>query len=143
MRNTLSEPLLVTTAPSSSATWMTCGEPSGEFYAKELVAELRRRHPGLEAIGLGGDLLAAEDVRLLAHLKDLAVVGLFEGTIAKFTALAVLLPVVADLSLLTAPPTPPSPPLVPRRRQRVLVAGLDSARPPQGRGWPLASRRRP
>ncbi len=57
---------------------ISCGEPSGEFYAKELVAELRRRHPGLEAIGLGGDLLAAEDVRLLAHLKDLAVVGLFE-----------------------------------------------------------------
>jgi len=57
---------------------ISCGEPSGEFYAKELVAELRRRHPALEAIGLGGDLLAAEDVRLLAHLKDLAVVGLFE-----------------------------------------------------------------
>lgn len=57
---------------------ISCGEPSGEFYARELVAELRRRHPGLETIGLGGDLLAAEDVRLLAHLKDLAVVGLFE-----------------------------------------------------------------
>ena len=57
---------------------ISCGEPSGEFYAAELVAELRRRHPGLEAIGLGGDLLAAQDVRLLAHLKDLAVVGLFE-----------------------------------------------------------------
>lgn len=57
---------------------ISCGEPSGEFYAKELVAELRRRHPDLQAIGLGGDLLAAENVRLLAHLKDLAVVGLFE-----------------------------------------------------------------
>jgi len=57
---------------------ISCGEPSGEFYAAELVAELRRRHPELEAIGLGGDLLAAENVRLLAHLKDLAVVGLFE-----------------------------------------------------------------
>ena len=57
---------------------ISCGEPSGEFYARELVAELRRRHPGLETIGLGGDLLAGEDVRLLAHLKDLAVVGLFE-----------------------------------------------------------------
>lgn len=57
---------------------ISCGEPSGEFYAAELVAELRRRRPDLEAIGLGGDLLAAENVRLLAHLKDLAVVGLFE-----------------------------------------------------------------
>lgn len=57
---------------------ISCGEPSGEFYAAELVAELRRRRPDLEAIGLGGDLLAAENVRLLAHLRDLAVVGLFE-----------------------------------------------------------------
>jgi len=57
---------------------ISSGEPSGEFYAAELVAELRRRHPDLEAFGLGGDRLAAENVRLLAHLKDLAVVGLFE-----------------------------------------------------------------
>ena len=57
---------------------ISSGEPSGEFYAAELVRELRRRHPGLEAIGLGGDRLAAENVRLLAHLRDLAVVGLFE-----------------------------------------------------------------
>ena len=57
---------------------ISSGEPSGEFYAAELVAELRWRHPDLEAFGLGGDRLAAENVRLLAHLKDLAVVGLFE-----------------------------------------------------------------
>jgi lipid-A-disaccharide synthase len=57
---------------------ISCGEPSGEFYAAELVAELRRRFPDLEAFGLGGDRLAAENVRLLAHLKDLAVVGLVE-----------------------------------------------------------------
>ncbi len=57
---------------------ISCGEPSGEFYAAELVAELRRRSPDLEAFGLGGDRLAAENVRLLAHLRDLAVVGLVE-----------------------------------------------------------------
>lgn len=57
---------------------ISCGEPSGEFYAAELVAELRRRSSDLEAFGLGGDRLAAEDVRLLAHLRDLAVVGLVE-----------------------------------------------------------------
>jgi len=57
---------------------ISCGEPSGEFYGAELIAELRRRHPDLEAFGLGGDRLAAEKVRLLAHLRDLAVVGLVE-----------------------------------------------------------------
>lgn len=57
---------------------ISCGEPSGEFYGAELIAELRRRTPDLEVFGLGGDRLAAEDVRLLAHLRDLAVVGLVE-----------------------------------------------------------------
>lgn len=57
---------------------ISCGEPSGEFYGAELVKELRKRFPDLAAFGLGGDRLAAEDVRLLAHLSDLAVVGLVE-----------------------------------------------------------------
>ena len=57
---------------------ISCGEPSGEFYGAELVAELRRRIPDLQAFGLGGDRLASQNVRLLAHLKDLAVVGLVE-----------------------------------------------------------------
>ncbi len=57
---------------------ISCGESSGEFYGAELVAELRKRIPDLEAFGLGGDRLASENVRLLAHVKDLAVVGLVE-----------------------------------------------------------------
>jgi lipid-A-disaccharide synthase len=57
---------------------ISCGEPSGEFYGSELVAELRKRDSELEVFGLGGDLLASQDVRLLAHLRDLAVVGLIE-----------------------------------------------------------------
>ena len=57
---------------------ISCGEPSGEFYAAELIRELRREHEDLEVMGLGGDRLQSENVRLLAHLRDLAVVGLFE-----------------------------------------------------------------
>ncbi len=57
---------------------ISCGEPSGEFYGAELIAELRKRIPDLEAFGLGGDRLASENVTLLAHLRDLAVVGLVE-----------------------------------------------------------------
>jgi lipid-A-disaccharide synthase len=57
---------------------ISCGEPSGEFYGAELIAELRKREGRLEVFGLGGDLLASQDVRLLAHLRDLAVVGLIE-----------------------------------------------------------------
>jgi lipid-A-disaccharide synthase len=57
---------------------VSCGEPSGDLYAGELVRHLRARSAGLTVLGLGGDRLSAEGARLVAHVKDLAVVGLLE-----------------------------------------------------------------
>lgn len=57
---------------------VSCGEPSADVYAGELLRHLRTLRPGIEAFGLGGDRVAAEGCRLLAHVRDLAVVGLFE-----------------------------------------------------------------
>ena len=57
---------------------VSCGEPSGDLYAGELVRELRGRVSGLEVFGLGGERLQAQDARLVAHVRDLAVVGLVE-----------------------------------------------------------------
>jgi lipid-A-disaccharide synthase len=57
---------------------LSCGEPSGDLYGAELVRELRGSVPGLEVAGLGGDRLQAQGARLLAHVRDLAVVGLLE-----------------------------------------------------------------
>ena len=57
---------------------LSCGETSGDLYAGELVRELHLREPGIEVFGLGGDRLAAQGADLLAHVKDLAVVGLLE-----------------------------------------------------------------
>jgi lipid-A-disaccharide synthase len=57
---------------------LSCGEPSGDLYGAELVRELRETVPGLEVAGLGGDRLQAEGAHLLAHVRDLAVVGLLE-----------------------------------------------------------------
>jgi lipid-A-disaccharide synthase len=54
------------------------GEPSGELYAAELIRHLKALTPGLEVFGLGGDRMLAEGATLLAHVRDLAVVGLFE-----------------------------------------------------------------
>jgi lipid-A-disaccharide synthase len=58
---------------------VSCGEPSGDLYAADLIRHLR----GLTAeppdvFGLGGERLEAEGARLLAHVRDLAVVGLWE-----------------------------------------------------------------
>lgn len=58
--------------------FVSCGEPSGDFYGAELVRHLRLSHPELEAFGLGGDRLLEQGADLVAHTRDLAVVGITE-----------------------------------------------------------------
>lgn len=57
---------------------VSCGEPSGDLYAGELVRHLQQRSGPLEVFGLGGDRLSAQGARLVAHVSELAVVGLVE-----------------------------------------------------------------
>lgn len=65
-------------APSRPRLLICCGEPSGDLYGAELVRHLRPLAPGLSIFGLGGDRLLAQDTSLVAHVRDLAVVGLLE-----------------------------------------------------------------
>jgi lipid-A-disaccharide synthase len=57
---------------------ISSGEASGDLYAAELIRHLRPQVPGLDVFGLGGDRLASQGARLLAHARELAVVGLLE-----------------------------------------------------------------
>lgn len=57
---------------------VSAGEPSGDVYAGELLDKLRAARPGLDAFGLGGDHMAQAGARLVAHVRDVAVVGLVE-----------------------------------------------------------------
>ncbi len=57
---------------------VSSGEASGELYAAELVRNLRPLDPELRVFGLGGDRLAEQGAHLVAHARDLAVVGLLE-----------------------------------------------------------------
>ncbi len=57
---------------------VSCGEPSGDLYAGELVRHLRERSETLDVFGLGGDRLRSQDARLIAHVNELAVIGLVE-----------------------------------------------------------------
>jgi lipid-A-disaccharide synthase len=70
-------------APQSSSSPRTrvlvsCGEPSGDLYAGDLVRHLQERAGPLDVFGLGGDRLEEAGGRLVAHVRDLAVVGLLE-----------------------------------------------------------------
>jgi len=58
---------------------MSCGEPSGDLYAGALVAALRRREPGIEVFGLGGDRFKAAGGDLVADFHGLSVTGLTEA----------------------------------------------------------------
>jgi lipid-A-disaccharide synthase len=57
---------------------VSCGEPSGDLYAAELVRQLRHGLPDLDVFGLGGDRLRQQGASLRADVRDLAVVGLLE-----------------------------------------------------------------
>jgi lipid-A-disaccharide synthase len=56
---------------------VVAGEASGDLHASEVVRELKELVPALETFGIGGDLLAAEGMRLLHHAKEMGIVGLF------------------------------------------------------------------
>ncbi|MBK9088061.1 MAG: lipid-A-disaccharide synthase [Holophagales bacterium] len=58
---------------------ISAGEVSGDQHGAALLAALRERVPALEALGLGGDRCAAQGMQLLAHQKDLAIIGLVEA----------------------------------------------------------------
>jgi lipid-A-disaccharide synthase len=58
--------------------FISAGEASGDRHASALVSALKTRIPDLEFVGLGGDLMAAQGVRLIYDLRTLAVAGFWE-----------------------------------------------------------------
>ena len=56
---------------------IVAGEASGDLHASEVVRELKTLDPTLETFGIGGDLLAAEGMRILHHAREMGIVGLF------------------------------------------------------------------
>lgn len=63
---------------SERSIFLAAGEQSGDLHGAELARALRRRLPGVRLYGLGGSLMAAEGVELLADLDRLAVLGFAE-----------------------------------------------------------------
>jgi len=57
---------------------IVAGEASGDQHAARLVAALKKNLPGAEFVGVGGQALKAEGVRILGPAEELAVVGLSE-----------------------------------------------------------------
>ena len=58
---------------------ISCGEASGDLYAGELAAELRRRIQGAEIFGFGGQHLESAGAELVGNFGGLTVTGLTEA----------------------------------------------------------------
>ncbi|MFW5953805.1 MAG: lipid-A-disaccharide synthase [Guyparkeria sp.] len=67
-----------TATGSTPRVMLAAGEASGDMYAAELVTALRRRMPGLEAIGLGGAQSRAADMETIVDMDRVSVMGLVE-----------------------------------------------------------------
>lgn len=57
---------------------VVAGEASGDLHAARLLSELCRLRPELRPFGLGGDELSDAGLELLAHSREIAVVGITE-----------------------------------------------------------------
>ena len=111
--------------PPQTRLLVSSGEPSGDLYAAELVRHLRGSIPSLEVFGLGGDHLAAQGAHLVAHVRDLAVVGLVEVLRHLRRLRRVFRSVLAQVERDAARPRRPRrlPGLSPEARPRAEAAG--------------------
>lgn len=57
---------------------LVAGEASGDILGAGLIKELKRRFPGLECLGVGGELMQAEGLVSLYPMDRLSVMGLLE-----------------------------------------------------------------
>ncbi|MFB3907820.1 MAG: lipid-A-disaccharide synthase [Candidatus Eisenbacteria bacterium] len=58
--------------------FLAAGEASGDLHGGLLARELRTLDPGIELVGIGGEAMAREGVRLFFRSEEMAVTGLWE-----------------------------------------------------------------
>lgn len=66
----------------SARVFLVAAEASGDALGADLAKALRERDPGLELIGVGGPLMAAEGLPSRVDTSGLAVLGFVEGLLA-------------------------------------------------------------
>jgi lipid-A-disaccharide synthase len=58
--------------------YIAAGEASGDILGARLMAALRRRRPGLEFAGIGGERMAEQGIHSLFPMRELSLMGLLE-----------------------------------------------------------------
>ena len=62
---------------------VVAGEVSGDQHAAAVLRALHERDPAVEAVGIGGDAMAAAGAKLLVHVREMAIFGVF-AALAKY-----------------------------------------------------------
>ena len=62
--------------------FLSAGEPSGDLHGANLIRELRRRRPGLELFGFGGENMAKAGCEIIHPLAESAIIGIFPALAA-------------------------------------------------------------
>ena len=52
---------------------IVAGEASGDLHAAEVLRELKKLDPQLDAFGIGGDLLVSQGMRLIHHAREMGI----------------------------------------------------------------------
>ena len=58
---------------------IVAGEPSSDLHVSHVVQALKAQHPEISLYGMGGDMMEAAGVSLDIHIRDSAVMGIFEA----------------------------------------------------------------
>jgi lipid-A-disaccharide synthase len=88
--------------PNPKTVMIVAGETSGDLHGANLVLAMRRIDPSLKFRGIGGRRMQEAGVELMAHVADMAVVGLTE-VFAKLNHIRKALNLL-KISIRTAPP---------------------------------------
>src|SRR4051794_31388783 len=75
-------PFLAARQGKAMRLFLSAGEPSGDLHGANLVRELRRRRPGIEVFGFGGEKMAEAGCEIAYPLAETAIVGILPALAA-------------------------------------------------------------
>jgi len=58
--------------------FISAGEESGEVYGAGIMREMKKIHPDIQFVGIGGDRMQAEGLEVLHHIKEMAAIGIVD-----------------------------------------------------------------
>ncbi|MBN1297187.1 lipid-A-disaccharide synthase [bacterium] len=87
---------------STDSVLIIAGEASGDLLGADLVRAICSRCPGIRFWGIGGDAMAAQNVSLLFHVRELGVTG-FSEVIRKLPVILHVMATVEDLAVREKP----------------------------------------